>query len=156
MSLSVDSSWVVMPTPGYCINDYIMNLDDLTDLTAMCILSLISSVSIQSAALRAESTRTHRKCIHHLWSGRYAWWYLAGSRGRSVLGHLLCSMDAVTLIKYHKALIRIEFLFRDARQYTGWRIAGRLKSKRFMHNRRTHHRLRLICWRLKSEGWSKN
>lgn len=46
-------------------------------------------------------------------------WYKGGKWGRALLYSTDPLLDAMTLIKYYKARFQIEFLFRDAKQYTG-------------------------------------
>ncbi|MGB5445917.1 MAG: transposase [Psychromonas sp.] len=46
-------------------------------------------------------------------------WYKGKKTGRALLYSTDILLDAMTLIKYYKARFQIEFLFRDAKQYTG-------------------------------------
>ncbi|WP_051369188.1 transposase [Psychromonas arctica] len=46
-------------------------------------------------------------------------WYKGKKIGRALLYSTDILLDAMTLIKYYKARFQIEFLFRDAKQYTG-------------------------------------
>lgn len=46
-------------------------------------------------------------------------WYKGQKTGRALLYSTDIQLDAMTLIKYYKARFQIEFLFRDAKQYTG-------------------------------------
>ena len=46
-------------------------------------------------------------------------WVQNGKVSRALLYSTDTSLDAMTLITYYKARFQIEFLFRDAKQYTG-------------------------------------
>src|SRR5690606_24543106 len=46
-------------------------------------------------------------------------WCKSKTRSRALLYSTDAELDAMTLIKYYKARFQIEFLFRDAKQYTG-------------------------------------
>jgi hypothetical protein len=46
-------------------------------------------------------------------------WYKGKKTGRALLYSTDIQLDAMTLIRYYKARFQIEFLFRDAKQYTG-------------------------------------
>ena len=56
-------------------------------------------------------------------------WYKGKKTGRALLYSTDVQLAAMTLIKYYKARFQIEFLFRDAKQYTGLTHCQSLRKK---------------------------